>query len=354
MQSISEIIFEEVSGRNGNLGIITLNRPEALNALNHVMFLAMQKQLTEWENASHIKGVIIKAVPGRAFCAGGDIKHAYQLRDKNDSSLLTFFKDEYDLNRHIYHYSKPYIALLDGITMGGGVGISLHGSHKIGTKNLVFAMPETTIGFYPDVGGTFILANLPDKIGFYLGLTGARVAYNDCLDLNLVNQIVDPNQFPEIIFAIADASFDEDSKSLINSIIKKFKQEIPHSVLLEHKAVIQKTFSKNSIEEIIQALELEDEWGQMIASQLKIKSPTSLKVTLEALKKAENADFDTCMQNEFLLTSHFIRGHDFFEGVRAVLIDKDQKPHWKPSRIEEVSKKDVEKYFLPLEQEILN
>ncbi len=199
---MSDILFEELSGRDGNIGLITLNRQKALNALNHQMFLDLNAQLAEWETADHIKAVIIRAAEGRAFCAGGDIRYAFQKKLENDPTLPLFFRDEYQLNLRIFHYPKPYIALLDGITMGGGAGISLHGSHRIGTERLVFAMPETSIGFYPDVGASYFLSRLPYKVGFYLGLTSARITYNDCFWLGLINYFVPQDDFSKLIYAI--------------------------------------------------------------------------------------------------------------------------------------------------------
>src|SRR5579872_925135 len=185
MQNISEIAFEEISGRDDNLGLITLTRQSVLNALNQKMINAIDQQLKEWENANHIKAVVIRAAPGRAFCAGGDVRSVYDRKLAQDPKIADFFRDEYGMNRRIHHYPKPYIALMDGITMGGGVGISVHASHRVATERLVFAMPETGIGFFPDVGTTYVLPRLPDFIGMYLGLTGARLTLNDCLALGL-------------------------------------------------------------------------------------------------------------------------------------------------------------------------
>jgi enoyl-CoA hydratase len=354
METISEIEFSEVSGRDGNLGLITLTRTAVLNALNHAMFNALNNQLTEWEAANHIKAVVIRAAEGRAFCAGGDIRYTYERKMANDPLLANFFRDEYRMNRHIHHYTKPYIALMDGLTMGGGVGISVHASHRVATDRLVFAMPETGIGFYPDVGTTFILARLPHRIGFYLGLTGARISLNDCMAVGLVDYAVNQDVFPDLIYKLADADFAGDDKQQVSQVIDSFKNPVGQSELWEHREIIAGCFNKKSVEEIIQALEKNtNQWCQDVAALMKMKSPTSLKVTLHALREAEKLDFDECIQMEFRLTSRFIEGHDFFEGIRAVVIDKDQNPHWKPATLEGVAPANVKKYFAPLELELI-
>src|SRR3990167_4221018 len=199
IKNTQDILFEELVGHEGNIGLVTLNRPKALNALTHSMILSLDKQLTLWEEQENIKAIVITAVEGRAFCAGGDIRFTYEKWDYNDGSLPLYFRDEYRLNRRIFHYSKPYIALLDGITMGGGVGISIHGSHRVATENLVFAMPETGIGFFPDVGGTYFLPRLPDKFGYYLGITGARIDCYDCCALGLTQHFVSRASFTHMM-----------------------------------------------------------------------------------------------------------------------------------------------------------
>jgi len=353
MQTLSEIEFEEVSGRDGNLGLITLTRPQALNALNQPMINALHQQLTEWESANHIKAVVIRAAEGRAFCAGGDVRSVYERKLKHDSNLTNFFRDEYTLNRCIHDYEKPYIALIDGIIMGGGAGISIHGSHRVASDRMLFAMPETAIGFYPDVGMTYILARLPHQIGYYLGLTGARILLSDCIATGLIDHHVKGDRFPDLIYALADTSFDVDEHETITNVIKSFSVPAENSTLLQQSDVIEKCFSEKTIEKIIHALENtgDNKWNE-VASLLKTKSPTSLKVTLHALQEAENLDFDEAIQMEFRLSSQFLQGHDFFEGVRAVLIDKDQTPHWKPATLKEVTADSIKKYFEPLEMEL--
>ncbi len=353
VQSISEIEFEEIAGRGGSLGLITLRRQQVLNALNDIMINAINQQLKDWEMANHIKAVVIRAAEGRAFCAGGDIRAVYERKRAHDPKLAEFFRDEYTLNRRIHHYPKPYIALMDGITMGGGVGISVHGSHRIATDRLLFAMPETGIGFYPDVGTTYILSRLPYRFGYYLGLTGARISLSDSAAAGLIDYAVKPEQFPELIYALSDTPFENDARSTVTRVIKKFSVPMNNSNLLQQAKMIETCFSEKTIEKIMAALEKYDTAGKEIAAILKSKSPTSLKVTLHALQEAENLDFDEAIQTEFRLTNRFLMGHDFFEGIRAVVVDKDQTPHWQPATLKDVTNAAIKKYFAPLEMELI-
>jgi enoyl-CoA hydratase len=354
MDASQDVLFEEISGRDGNIGLITLNRPKVLNALNHKMFNIINYHLAEWETADNIKAVIIRAAEGRAFCAGGDIRSAYEKKLNNDQTLIYFFRDEYQMNLRIYHYPKPFIALLDGITMGGGAGISINGSHRVATERLVFAMPETGIGFYPDVGGTYFLSRLPYKMGFYLGLTGVRINYNDCAALGLVQHTISQESFSELTYALADTALNENAKAQVSEIIEKFAVSYPKSELLEHLHEIESCFSKNTVEEIFQALEKNgNEWCLQTLTSLKTKSPTSLKVTLNALQEGEKNSFNSCMRTEYRLTTRFLEAQDFFEGIRAAIIDKDQTPHWMPATLADVSTEEVKKYFAPLHQELV-
>jgi enoyl-CoA hydratase/carnithine racemase len=348
----SDILFEELPGKGGNIGLITLNRPQVLNALNQIMFLALHEQLQEWQHKKDIKAVIIRATEGRAFCAGGDIRAIYDLKKKGNVPLDVFFGDEYRMNRFLHHFSKPYIALLDGITMGGGAGISIHGSHRVGTEKLTFAMPETNIGFYPDVGMTYYLSRLPKKIGYYLGLTGVRITHADCLALGLVQEIVPSDALPKIINALI--THEIQNKQDVTTLIQTFAISHLDSDLMQHASEIEVCFAKSTVEEIILALEMQsNDWCQNTVAVIKAKSPTSLKVTLRALQEAQHLNFDACINREYALTCQFVEGHDFFEGIRAVVIDKDQKPEWRPSTLQAVSLNDVANYFTPLTQELV-
>ncbi len=354
MNRTSDIIFTQIPGHDGDLGIITLNRPQVLNALNHGMFTALNAQLIKWETDNTIKAVVIRAAEGRAFCAGGDIRYAYEQGRAHNPDIANFFGDEYKLNLRIYHFSKPYVAFLDGITMGGGVGISIHGSHRVATKRLVFSMPETSIGFFPDVGGTYFLPRLKNKIGYYLGLSGVRILYNDCLALGLVDQVVAEESLSEIINLLVTTSLEKNSDARVSEIINSFSVTVEDSDLMKHESAIEKCFSKKTVEDILSELEhYPDAWCQTAANIMKSKSPTSLKITLRQLQLGAKLNFDECMQLEYRLTNRFLNSHDLYEGIRAAIIDKDQNPHWQPQKLEDVKPEIIDYYFSPLEKELV-
>jgi len=348
MYSMPEIGFDELSGRDGSIGLIVLKRTQVLNALNAVMLGAISHQLLEWENASHVKAVVIRSAGGRAFSAGGDIREVYARRNSEDPRMAEFFRDEYRLNHQIRSYRKPYIALLEGIVMGGGAGISVHGSHRVATDSLIFAMPETGIGFFPDVGMTYVFSHMPFAMGRYLALTGTRITRADCQALGLVDIAVKQDVFPELIHALSDTAFGNEPRDAVTEALRRFEVLGGESVLWQKRELIAGCFSKNSVKDILDALETEgSEWALETAEILHQKSPLSLKVTLSALQKAAESDFDACMEMEYTLVQHFLRDHDFFEGIRAVMIDRDQKPQWQPKRLSEVSARKVSQYFEP-------
>jgi len=345
MHSDNEVLFEELKGIEGDVGLMTLNRPQVLNSLNHSMILAMHEQLRAWEAAPHIKAVIICAAPGRAFCAGGDLRFTYDRFKQHDLSLADFFRDEYQLNQYIYHYPKPYIALLNGITMGGGVGISIHGSHRIATEQLIFAMPETGIGFFPDVGGTYFLPRLPYLIGYYIGLTGIKLTSDDCVALGIAQQKISQDQLPELIYALVNSPLYGDKKQAVTEIIQPFQISCDSS-LMDDAGIIETCFSKLTVEDILAALhDAPAAMCQEAAHLIKKKSPTSLKVSLRAMQEGKLLEFDACMQQEYRLTCRFLQGHDVAEGIRAVIVDKDHTPMWQPATLDKVMHDDVQSYF---------
>lgn len=348
MYATPEVAFDELTGRNGSIGLVVLKRTSVLNALSLAMLNAMSQQLMEWESAAHIKAVIIRSADTRAFSAGGDIRYVYERRLSDDATLLDYFRIEYQLDYRIHNYRKPFIALLDGITMGGGAGLSIHGSHRVATHRLVLAMPETGIGFYPDVGMTYVLSRLPHCIGHYIGLTGTRLSRADCLALGLVTHAVNAEVFPELIYALSDASLDEDADETVSAIIDRFVEKDGVSPLWDHREEINTAFSKESIEDILHVLDRGSSWAQEVATIMRQKSPLSLKVTHEALRKAASMDFENCMEMEFALSVHFLEGDDFFEGIRAVVIDRDKSPKWKPATLKGVTTKMVANYFEPV------
>lgn len=343
-----DVHFEEKKGSHHTIGVITLNRPAVLNSISHDMIHAMTTQLKHWARDDAMHAVVIQASEGRAFCAGGDLRLTYERMRAKDGVRNTYFQDEYELNRLIYHYKKPYIAFLNGITMGGGVGLSMHGSHRIATDRLLFAMPETGIGFFPDVGGTYFLPRLANEMGTYLGLTGARITVDDAKMLGLVTHKINEAVFPDIMQALlATPIYASDARETVTGILDQFAVPVATSPLMQVKEEINASFHHNSIEAILTAIKYSgNTFLESAADILKKKSPTSLKVTLRALREGLLLDFDGCMKQEAYLASHFLEGHDFMEGIRALIIEKDQSPHWQPSDLASITDSMVLDYFM--------
>ena len=346
MVTDAEILFET----QGRVGVITLNRPKALNAVTFAMVRALAAQLDQWAGDDAIACALLRAVPGRAFSAGGDIRELYAWRQAGDRRLVDFYTHEYRLNRAIKQFPKPYIALIDGIVMGGGVGISIHGSHRLVTQNALFAMPETGIGFFPDVGGTYFLPRCPGNTGLYLGLTGARLGAADMAYCGLATHQVDAERQGEIVSALAGGeACDEALASLAVA-----GEPAPLAAL---RADIDHCFAGDDIDAILDRLEnacsaKNSAWGKETAATIRAKAPLATMVALRQLRTGARLDFDACMQLEYRLVNRFMAAGDFFEGVRAAVIDKDRTPHWVPATLADVSAEQVEAYFAPLDDEL--
>ncbi|HFC04738.1 MAG TPA: enoyl-CoA hydratase/isomerase family protein, partial [Rhizobiales bacterium] len=316
-----EILFEIV----GRAGVITLNRPKALNAVTLNMVEQMAPQLSAWANDDRVGHVIIKAAPGRAFSAGGDIVQLYQWGMEKDPRFAGFYQQEYPLNIAIKRFPKPYIALIDGIVMGGGVGVSFHGSHRIVTENLTFAMPETGIGLFPDVGGTYFLPRCPGAIGMYLGLTGARVKAADAMYCKLATHYVPAENLGDLEVALY---LSED----VDATINEYATQPDHAPLQDQKKLIGSHFRKVSVQAIFDSLAADDsKWAAQTLATLKQKSPTSLLITHRQLVSGVGLSFELAMRLEYRIVSRIVKGVDFLEGTRAVVIDKDMKPKWQPA-----------------------
>jgi enoyl-CoA hydratase len=333
-----EVLFAS----HGAIGLITLNRPKALNALTHEMCVAMKAQLDLWARDGGVKAVVIQGAGERAFCAGGDIRSLYESGKAGTPYALDFYRDEYILNAAIKHYPKPYIALVQGIVMGGGVGVSVHGSHRIAGETTTFAMPETGIGLFPDVGGSFFLPRCPGQIGMYLGLTGARLRTTDSLYAGVVTHFVPMAKWPALIDALAGGAAPD-------AAIAAVQDTVPDTFLLEHRATIDRIFALNSVEDILSALDAEHtDWGDDTAKAIRSKSPTATKIAFRQLREGAKLDFDDGMKMEWRLVNRVVAGHDFYEGVRATIIDKDGAPKWEPADLAGVTDADVSAYFAPL------
>lgn len=345
MSDAQDILFQSLPGKEGNIGEIRLNRPRTLNTLTTDMCRQLREQLFQWQNDNKIKAVIIRGEGGRAFCAGGDVKALYQNRN-NLEPALDFFREEYSMNQAIFHFSKPYIAFLDGITMGGGAGISVHGSHRVATETLAFAMPETLIGFFPDVGAGYFLNQCPGKFGYYLGLTGDTIKASDAFYGNLINYIIKQNEIDSVIQSLCTTPFTSQDFEAVSAIINQYTMTPPPSDFFQRQTDIDHCFSCKTVEEMVTTLQsLNTAWGNKTAEILLKRSPTSLKVTTAHLNSAANQPFDVIMQVEFNIAKTFLHTHDFYEGVRAVLVDKDQKPQWRPASLVDVSDQQVQRFF---------
>jgi enoyl-CoA hydratase len=330
--------------QKNNLGLITLNRPEALNALNLPMILAMQDQLSAWEVDPSISMVLICAAKGKAFCAGGDVRWLYEAGKNQNPQQIEFFKKEYRLNYTISQFPKPYIAIMDGITMGGGVGISLHSAYPIATENFIFAMPETTIGFFPDIGASHLLSRCAYEYGVYLGLTGQRINCDDALQLDLVRTIISSQYVDSLIEQLAEISKQGNIAQEIDEVLKQ--HSIQPQTELKHTELIAHYFKSDTIEELFHALQKDGQpFLNTLLCCLQEKSFLSLKVTLKQLKKAKYLNLADCLKMDFCLVNNFMKGRDFYEGVRALLIDKDKKPLWEFSNLNEITNATIDKYF---------
>ncbi|XP_067405120.1 3-hydroxyisobutyryl-CoA hydrolase, mitochondrial [Emydura macquarii macquarii] len=346
--SAAEVLLE----KRGCAGVITMNRPKALNALNLSMIRQIYPQLKTWEKDSETFLIIIKGTGGKAFCAGGDIRAITDAGKAGASLAQDFFREEYILNNAIGTCQKPYVALIDGITMGGGVGLSVHGHFRVATEKTLFAMPETAIGLFPDVGGGYFLPRLSGKMGYYLALTGFRMKGRDLQKAGIATHFVESEKLPaleEDLIALKSPS-KENVADVLNSYHMKCKiDQEKQFVLEEHVDKINSLFSANSMEEIIQNLKLD---GSPFAfKQLETinkMSPTSLKMTLRQLREGASMNLQDVLTMEYRLSQACMRGHDFYEGVRAVLIDKDQVPKWKPASLEEVTDEFVDSCFKSL------
>ncbi len=283
--------------------------------------------------------------------AGGDIRSIYQLCAKANryQEAENFFKQEYAMNQAIFHFQKPYIAFLDGITMGGGVGLSIHGSFAIATERLIWAMPETRIGFFPDVGVGYHLAKLPPHIANYLALTGERIKAGDAYQLGLVNAVIPSTELADLEKALITTHFKSFEFGVVKQLITQFHRGLnEHSITLaENAKQIKQCFTQHSLEEIINNLtQIDDPWHQATAKTLAAQSPLSLKITFEHLQHCHHLNFEQVMAENTRLSQHFLRGHDFMEGVRAAVIDKDNRPQWRPATLVEVTPEMVQEYFI--------
>jgi enoyl-CoA hydratase len=352
MSAADEIRLHHADG----VATLTINRPQALNALTLENYRRFAPALAGWAKDPAVRAVVLRGAGDRAFCAGGDVRAVYEAGCgiAGDPSLTAvFFREEYRLIRKIHRFPKPYIAIVDGITMGGGAGISINGAFRIATERTLFAMPETAIGLFPDVGATRFLNRCPGRIGRYLGLSGARLAAADALYCGFATHFVRQDRIAALLSAVAGIAWQNGREfDQVAALIAEFAADPGPARLAALRPAIDRCFSADAIEPILDALAAESgdraEWAAATRAGLLKKSPTSLKVTLRQLIDGCGFDLEEALVLEYRLTQHFMRAPDFYEGVRAVLIDKDQQPRWRPATLAEVTDAVVESYFAPL------
>ena len=332
---------EALVGRRGRAGVIVLNRPRALNALTLSMVRLIAAALDEWESDGAVDRILFLGAGERAFCAGGDIRRLYDLGRAGDhDAQLAFWREEYQLDRRIKTYSKPIVALLDGIVMGGGAGLAMNAAHAVASERFVFAMPEVGIGFFPDVGAAWFLPRLPFRAGVYFALTGLRADAGDALALGLVRTFVASAAIPSLARALEDEP--------VEAALARFAATPPHSKLIGETEAIGAAFSAPDREAILEALGEAEKRGCALAAPARAammeKSPTSQAIALRQMALGGEIDFDEALRMDYRIVSRICRGHDFYEGVRAVIVDKDNRPRWSPPP----KPADIDGYFAPL------
>lgn len=332
------------------IGLISLNAPKALNSLDRDMCMAMADKLTAWKNDDSIKAVILKGNGDKAFCAGGDVVSLYNSMKNNESYHKDFFKHEYHLDLMIHEYSKPIVCFARGIVMGGGIGIMNGSSHRIVTETTMMAMPEITIGLFPDVGGSYFLNQMPGNMGLFLGLTGARFYGADALYLNMADYFFKDEQLQEVENHLLNYEFTEnpnqDVKDVIQHFSNKVAHDIPESSLKENQNMINELVSGDTIYEVDKNLRSYSGDDKIISRAVDTYtkgSPTSAFVIFEQIQRGKGKTIQEVFEMEGKMALNFGDSHDFPEGVRALLIDKDKNPDWKFKELSEIT--DVDKYF---------
>ena len=330
-----EVLFDIV----GKSGVITLNRPDALNALTLNMVRLMKPVLAEWATNDAVEHIVIEGAGEKGFCAGGDIRALHDWGKAGAPEATGFYREEYQLNRTIKTYPKPYIALIDGIVMGGGVGVSVHGAYRVATERTMFAMPETGIGLLPDVGGTYFLPRLPGQTGAWLVLTGARLRGADSFVAGVATHYTPSDNIDKLKAALS-AGGD------VSAILAAHHVAPEGATLPAQQGDIDRLFTGDSVANIKAALEADaatgkGEWAQQQAAAINTKSPTSAAVALRQMRDGIAQDFDECMRIEMRAVTRIMAQADFYEGVRATILEKDGAPNWTPCQ-------DIDAIFAPL------
>ena len=336
---MTETAPEVLVERRGHALWITLNRPQALNALNHPMAVTIHRAVIDAMGDHEVQHIVIDGAGERAFCAGGDVALLGREGRQNRALWETFFHDEYRMNQAIARCGKPWVALIDGITMGGGVGLSIHGPYSIATERTLFAMPETGIGLIPDVGGTHALAKLPGEIGTWLALTGARLKAADLRYCGIATHYVPSQHLATLCDLLAT------SHEPLAEVLAAFDEVAGEPPLVAYRDAIDYHFGHDRMEDIMASLDAGDDWAQEQAATIRRMSPISCKLSLAGLRAARGVEIEDALINEYRMVCEIRNGHDFFEGIRAQLIDKDRNPKWQPATLEAISDDDVARHF---------
>lgn len=336
--------------RNG-VGHLTLNRVAAFNALNMQMVRAIQQQLDKWAADEQVVAVVLRANGDKAFCAGGDIRDLYNNHARDHTLNTTFFSEEYALDQCIHAYPKPFIALIDGLVLGGGMGLVQGASFRIVTEKARLGMPEVSIGFFPDVGGSYFLSRLPGEVGTYMGVTGNPVDAADALQIGLADWFLYSEQICELDRCLDNmqwgASSQEAIRSLLNTLASK---RATGAKLTTVRAAIDKHFAKESIAQIVASLDSETDttlkqWSEELVATLRTRSPLAMATTLQMLRRGKHLTLADCFRMEYHLGTQWFTKGDFIEGVRALIIDKDKNPQWQPATIEALDPSQIDDLF---------
>ncbi|KAL2651438.1 hypothetical protein R1flu_019566 [Riccia fluitans] len=351
----SKVAEEILTEERFSTKIAILNRPSKLNALTFGMVTRLNELYSGWEKDPYVRLVIIKG-NGRGFCAGGDVADVYRLgKAGKRGEAIEFFRQEYHLNYMIGTYKKPHVALLNGVVMGGGTGISVHGTFRVATENSLFAMPETAIGLHPDVGASYYLSRLPGHLGEYLGLTGTRLDGADMVACSLATHFVPSHRLGMLEERLG--SLNTDDPVVISSAIDEYCDivHLNEKSPLHRRQEIDSCFGRSSAEEIVRKIEAGVEsgnpWYRETLDKLKKASPLSLKVTLRSVREGRRQQLFQCLQRDYRLSAHAVESKyssDFAEGCRAVLVDKDNAPKWNPPTLEQVTNELVDYHFSPV------
>ncbi|OLT37106.1 3-hydroxyisobutyryl-CoA hydrolase [Rhodococcus sp. CUA-806] len=333
-----QVMFDE----RGGVGRITLNRPKAINALNHAMVREIAPQLDAWAADESIDTVLLVGAGERGLCAGGDIVSIYHDAKDGGTGTKDFWREEYILNAAIARFSKPYVAIMDGVVMGGGVGLSAHANTRIVTERSKIAMPEVGIGFIPDVGGTYLLARAPGELGTHLALTTARMDAADAIAAGFADHFMPSENLEKFYQALESGS--------VSDALSEFTEPAPESTLAGARAWIDEAYSADTVEEILVRLRRSAApEAQKAAGDIESKSPVALKVTLKSLRSAaEASSLEQVLNEEYRVSLASLSSHDLVEGIRAQVVEKDRNPAWSPATLADVTQDDVDRYFEPL------